>query len=1109
MLKKYRLFCFLSLLYVMILPISLQASTLYTVSVISSNGSEQSLGTYSNYEQAKQIMYNHNSDQNHVAIIKENGIIINAKYAIVRLSYDKNNPLAENGNNEHRLFSSADAQSSYTTVHAAYANDAAFIDYDIYNKRAKIKISGYTGWMNSGYYTVVPISLLESSSWIASKDQTWLKETGSNTVTVASKTPIAIRGDHYTYSSLLGYTTQNAIYTFYDKYYDGTYTWYKVGGSSLKTYYEAYTTDCLLHYYATYNSQGYTNLGKTPSFMTKGKRYYSFDGNYFYESLLAMLNDYRSGGYSGAVNQEGYYPYYLYLPNHTKTRYTADDFNQIIKNYGYNSKQDSAMYGEGSNFILSQKKYGVNALLTFSAALNESAAGTSAIAKGKNNLFGHGAYGNDPYASATSYNTVADGIMAHAKMTGTGYNHPNDTRYYGGHYGNKNSGMNVYYATDPYWGEKMAMNAFTKDNNFGLQDWEGNTVGIKTSDASIPIYKTPSTSSSIIYYLNNKNINVSNMPVVVTDKVYNEGTYFYKVYSDTALNENQDIADVDYSFDKSYGYIEEKNLLVKNKQPIIIASDRTIKKGEDIDLMEGVKATDSENGNITSSIEISGTVYTNIPGSYKITYTATDLQQYSVSKTITVTVKGESVPTIEASDKEVVQFTAFDPREGVHAIDDKDGDLTSKIEIIENTVDTSKTGTYKVTYKVQNSLMKSTSKTVSIVVIMNEKPVIHAFDKTILKGRPFDPLEGVFATDKEDGTIDKIEILENTVNPLKEGTYKVTYRVLDSASQTVDKTIQVTVSEKAKEQKEGNFYFDSLKEIDKKLRLKGYQTIIGIDNDLKQDIHYKIIYENVDTGKIIEQNATRITNKKDIPKDVYSPDNKDYTYSWFYLDLDLDLLPLGNYKMYIEAYTDSYYSKSLVNNKMYNMQQTSYTQNSKRAVMIHNNYNSIATYVELKVREKLLAKKTSSYIYNQYGKYTTFEFSGDKLHLEGNVYSYGMDLSKNREINRKIIFENKENYKVYVQSLGYIDSGDYEVVLPVVDSLDKTRAWYKAFINISNIPKGEYIIYLTTESNITDIFEMNEKIGRSLDHVKKKIGNNTYRFVINKDKGNRIEMIVT
>ena len=80
--------------------------------------------------------------------------------------------------------------------------------------------------------------------------------------------------------------------------------------------------------------------------------------------------------------------------------------------------------------------------------------------------------------------------------------------------------------------------------------------------------------------------------------------------------------------------------------------------------------------------------------------------------------------------------------------------------------------------------------------------------------------------------------------------------------------------------------------------------------------------------------------------------------------------------------------------------------------------------------------------------------------------------------------------------------------LPVNDNLDKTRAWYNNDIDISDIEKGRYVIYITTSSNITDIAEMTEKLGRNLESVKDTINGKTYSFTINKDRGNRIEMIV-
>ena len=210
--------------------------------------------------------------------------------------------------------------------------------------------------------------------------------------------------------------------------------------------------------------------------------------------------------------------------------------------------------------------------------------------------------------------------------------------------------------------------------------------------------------------------------------------------------------------------------------------------------------------------------------------------------------------------------------------------------------------------------------------------------------------------------------------------------------------------------------------------MQGYQTITGIDNNLDIEIDYKIILENIDTGTQTEVEATRITKKEDIPKAVYSPDGKDYTYSWFNAEININDIANGNYKMYMEASTNEYYSKSIINNKTYNEQATK-VEGNKHSAIISNNFSSQISFVELKVRDELLAEKTSSYIYNQYDKYTEFNFTEDnKLHLRGNSYSYGADLSKNQKVTRKILFENVENYKLYTKDLGTITNGNYNVV---------------------------------------------------------------------------------
>lgn len=83
-------------------------------------------------------------------------------------------------------------------------------------------------------------------------------------------------------------------------------------------------------------------------------------------------------------------------------------------------------------------------------------------------------------------------------------------------------------------------------------------------------------------------------------------------------------------------------------------------------------------------------------------------------------------------------------------------------------------------------------------VILNRVPTINASDKTITVGDKFDPLKDVTATDKEDGDIKltKDNIIKNTVDTTKAGTYEVSYKVTDSQGATVTKTIEVTVNAK-------------------------------------------------------------------------------------------------------------------------------------------------------------------------------------------------------------------------------------------------------------------------------------------------------------------------
>ncbi|MBC1402677.1 DUF5011 domain-containing protein [Listeria booriae] len=241
--------------------------------------------------------------------------------------------------------------------------------------------------------------------------------------------------------------------------------------------------------------------------------------------------------------------------------------------------------------------------------------------------------------------------------------------------------------------------------------------------------------------------------------------------------------------------------VTSNELPVITATDHTIKKGSNFDPMSEVSATDKEDGDLTNAIKITANnVNTNKEGIYQITYSVTDSDDNTTTKDVTVIVTSNEKPAIQAEDQTIKKGTKFDPIADVTATDQEDGDLTKTIEVIRNTVDTTKEGTYQVSYEVIDSDGNIAYKTITVTVTSNEKPTITAEDQVITVGDNFDPQKLATSTDQEDGDLTKtIEVISNTVDTSQPGTYKVVYRVTDSDNNTVEKTITVTVLPKATE----------------------------------------------------------------------------------------------------------------------------------------------------------------------------------------------------------------------------------------------------------------------------------------------------------------------
>ena len=170
-------------------------------------------------------------------------------------------------------------------------------------------------------------------------------------------------------------------------------------------------------------------------------------------------------------------------------------------------------------------------------------------------------------------------------------------------------------------------------------------------------------------------------------------------------------------------------------------------------------------------------------------------------------------PTIEVKDIEIKVGDEFKVLEGVTAYDEEDGDITSSIVVIENTVNTSTAGIYKVVYEVRDSNGSIVTKEIKVTVkpkftLINRAPKIEAEDTKIKIGGLFNPLSIAKASDYEDGDItSKLEVIENNVNINKLGEYNVTYKVFDSKGATTKKSIKVTVINIGWVLQDGKWYY--------------------------------------------------------------------------------------------------------------------------------------------------------------------------------------------------------------------------------------------------------------------------------------------------------------
>lgn len=327
-------------------------------------------------------------------------------------------------------------------------------------------------------------------------------------------------------------------------------------------------------------------VGTKQSYMKNDTVYYSYDGHYFYTSYKTMIADYKNNTYEHSINaQQPYYNYFQFITHRTKTNYAASELNSYVEKTVSNA---SALKGAGQFFINAQNTYGANALLMYGLAMNESARGTSSYALIRNNLFGHAAYDHNS-DNATTYDSIEDCIEQHAKYyVSNTYLDPNDYSglYHGGHLGDKGSGMNVKYASDPYWGEKAASFAWQFDLASGAKDYGNYQIGMIEKMVNLNVRSDAVTNSYALY----KTGNQGNYPVMILGQTegqsINGNTSWYKIQSDATLNSQRTAITQDtyvYDYDRYFGFVASAyvdKVTYTDKQSNVGSNESSFKKGD-------------------------------------------------------------------------------------------------------------------------------------------------------------------------------------------------------------------------------------------------------------------------------------------------------------------------------------------------------------------------------------------------------------------------------------------------------------------------------------------------------------------------------------------------
>ena len=408
---------------------------------------------------------------------------------------------------------------------------------------------------------------------------------------------------------------------------------------------------------------------------------------------------------------------------------------------------------------------------------------------------------------------------------------------------------------------------------------------------------------------------------------------------------------------------------------------------------------------------------------------------------------------------ELEENNEFDALKDVKATDKEDGEITKNIKVKENTVNVKTPGTYKVIYEVKDSLGKTTTKEIKVIIKKKEE-----------------------VNDDEEKEEQKQEENKN-----KESKETINIEEYD-------------LDELLEKQKEGEFYLDNLSwdNSTKKFTISGYLIINNINN---VDKKYAIILED----KTSEE--TYIINidswKNNVPYSLGKENNNSYEESWFKGEINFKNIQNGDYNLYMVAYNDNNFTVQNINN-FFNKNISRRGEDNNHGYNFKVQQRSKTKAIELSVRDELYTTSEAPTTRNMVNGYDEISFKNNKLYMYAYSYDFDGVYSSKLNITRKVIFENINTYKQEVFDVGSTE-GPFE--LETLDKKDKKYAWYEQELDLSNLTPGKYSVQVYTKTsnaaNYDELTDISKRLKKQAT-----INNKKYTISVNKERNNRIELTV-